>query len=1038
MTFIDRTLDNIDYAFRSANQLAFGAAPKSLIDIDAAISESVFSCRGHSLMSVIEIRGNTTLVGAEEFQNVSEHLYQLLNQKLSTSSGHVVKVIFQSDPDHIDKNLNTRLKGARAQAARMGLNVDDILDEKVRENAKFCQVEKMWMCFYSNLDMYSKTERSETLKQLNAELKEFPSAGHSQRILNYSSNLLEAHQVAVEALVFGINQGGLSCTLLPTDKALTEVVRGLQGDEVADQWEPDTIAWGVNLKRRNERQKAASASSLSRGERQAFKRYFRNATLDSSNKLEPILPRPLADQLIPDDFYHVNNFVITPHRMYAPIHITQHAQNPTGFDALLRSVTRQRIPFRVSFTLTPNGLSEDAINTMLLSWFSWLAQGNKAIVQARQQLLDDYAVAKNGSVVGLSLVATTWAPLEQMVEPELKQMAYDTSLLQQRVTKLIEGFTGWGATQAAATVPDPVEALLSTIPGLIGTHISPPTPAPLADVIDMLPISRMHSVWDKGAILLRTPDGQPISYEQVSSEQDAWVTLVMGPMGSAKSSFMNSMNLGFVLQSSSSENLPILRGIDFGYSGKGVVDIIRSSLPKEQQYRARYIQMKNDVRFAKNVFDTLTGCRHPLPNHKSFLNNFLQTAAFSMKDYSSLSGLCSLLIDQAYKKYSDEGHNPDAKRYNRGISQEIDNFFEEIGITIDDGLRSWWSIVDQLYDMEQTHLCGIAQRYAVPTLEDIVSLSTSANVIADYHESYQGQPVTEMFQRSIRECIDELPIFRSVTQFDIAESEVLMLDLAQLVPAGGSKTAQQQSISALIYMVAMRILTADFFVDSSYLAFIKEPYKTLHAKRFNQLATLKKRFFVDERHRIQGVPAAEDQVDQMITEGRKFSIDIMQGSPMFDNFNHTVQNLATSFIFCGAGAKAAVDQLVNHYSLNETQAQVLSQLRGPIPNVGAPALFSFKTKTGGLQFMHLINTEGPAMLCAIATGASERYVRERLYVRCSSTVKARGLFATAFPSGSVQGEVKRRQELMSDGIYKSPTGDILDDIIDELVNGAFH
>ena len=1038
MTLINTALDNLDHLARSANSLIFGPTPKSMIDIDSAVSENVLSCRGQSFLSVIEISGNNTLVGKEEFQAVSEHLYTLLNPKLATKSGHTIKVIFESDPDHIKNNLNNRLKGARTQAKRMGLDVGDILDEKVHENANFCQVEKLWLCFYSDLSMYSKTEINESNASLAKTLKRYPSAGNSQRILNYIDDLLETHKASVDSLTFGIEQAGLTCRLLPTDKILKEIVCGLQGEDIGKHWEPDTVAWGDNLTRRNERQKLVAGSSMSKGARKEFKRYYRHANERTSNTLEPMLPRSLADQLVPDDFYQVNNFVVTPHRIYAPIHVTQHAQNPSGFDALLQSIGRQRIPFRVAFTFTPNGLSANAMNTMLLNWFAWTSLSNKAIVQARKQLLNDYAIAENGSVVGFSMVASTWAPLEQVIVPETKEVTYETRLVQNRSTKLLEAFTGWGAIQAAPTLADPVEALLSTMPGLIGTHISPPTPAPLADVVDMLPITRMHSVWSQGANLLRTPDGQPVSYEQVSSQQDAWVTLVVGPMGTGKSSTMNSLNLGFLLEQSSSEHLPMLRGIDFGYSSKGVVDIVRAGLPKDQQYRARYIQMKNDVKFAKNVFDTLLGCRHPMPNQKSFLNNFLQTAAFSMKDYPSLAGLSALVIDQAYKKYSDKDHNPDAKRYSKGTSEQVDTYFNELGTVINDGQRSWWSVVDQLYAAGETHLCAIAQRYAVPTLEDIVSIVMSATVVADYHETYQGQPVTEMYQRAIRECIDELPIYRSVTQFDISQSEVIMLDLAHVGPNNADETPQQKSIKGLIYMVALQILAADFFVDDSYLTFIEHEYKPYHAQRFKKLSTLKKRFHVDERHRIKGVPAAEDQVDQMITEGRKFNVDIIQGTPLFMNFSKAVQELATTLVFCGAGSKAEVAALSEHYGLNETQASVLSNLRGPIPKVGAPALFCFKTKSGGTQFMHLVNTEGPIMLCALATGAFERYVRAQLHSRCSNIITARNLFATAFPSGSVKNEVKRRQELMSDGIYVSNTGDILDDIISELMAGTFH
>ena len=331
------------------------------------------------------------------------------------------------------------------------------------------------------------------------------------------------------------------------------------------------------------------------------------------------------------------------------------------------------------------------------------------------------------------------------------------------------------------------------------------------------------------------------------------------------------------------------------------------------------------------------------------------------------------------------------------------------------------------------HLCGIAHRYAVPTLEDMIGIATSPNVVAEYGEKLKDQPVTELFSRAIRETVDALPFLRGVTQFDISDSEILMLDLAGLIQPGASLSEQERVRAALIYLVSMRLLTADFFVDLDYLDSFHPSYRTYHEERIKGLMTLKKRFFVDERQRIKGITSAEAQSDQMVVEGRKFFIDVMQGSQMFDDFSKKVQAQATTIVFCGSGSNEATKELAEHYGLNDTQAQILNNLRGPIPGKGAPALFCFKTKDAGDQFLHLFNTEGPLMLCAIATEAADRFVRGSLYKLCSSTTVARKLFAERFTSGTVKGEVKRRTELQAEGLYKSITGHILNDIVEELI-----
>ena len=71
MTLINTALDNLDHLGRSAGSLLFGQTPKSMIDLDSAVSESALSCRGQSFVSVIEINGNNTLVGWKPYRTPS-------------------------------------------------------------------------------------------------------------------------------------------------------------------------------------------------------------------------------------------------------------------------------------------------------------------------------------------------------------------------------------------------------------------------------------------------------------------------------------------------------------------------------------------------------------------------------------------------------------------------------------------------------------------------------------------------------------------------------------------------------------------------------------------------------------------------------------------------------------------------------------------------------------------------------------------------------------------------------------------------------
>lgn len=1029
LKYIDSAIDGIDYAVRSVGDLCFGKSPAEMLDIETIDSENVLVGKGGVLLSVIEVSGCNSVVGVSEFQNRVEGLTAVLRSRLLPGSGHTIKVIFESDPDHISDDLEERMAGARSQAKKMGIDISDIIDEKIRENSKFCQRERLWICFYTSKEVLNTADQSVAEKRKNAVTSAFPASGESQKLIDYYDGIRKTHIATVKGVYDGVESTGLVCKLLRSDSVLKNAIYAIQGPEIARNWSPESVAWGVNEEQRTQRNEAIASSKLKGGELKDYKRYIRQVSTDNNESMEPFLPRPLSQQIVSDKIATVGNYVITGMRMYAPVHVIRHAYSPTDFEQLLH--TMAGTPFRISFTLTPDGLSADYVNNLITDAFSWVSSNNRQIKKAREQL-EEYQEG-GGAVTGLSIVATTWAPLEQKVDVETSQLSYSTATIESRVNKLIASCTDWGSTHAAGTTPDPTEAVLSTIPGLVRSHVTSITPAPLSDVVKMIPISRVRTPWEKGAMLYRTKDGIPVSYEQFSSEQSAWVTLVMGPMGSAKSSQMNALNLAFILQSSDSSDIPYLRGIDFGYSGSGIVDIVRSGLPQDQRHRARYIRMENKEEFSTNVFDTPRGSRFPLPNQELFLSNFLQSVANSMKGYASLEGLCNLCISEAYKRYTDDNFNVGAKLYSKGTSVEVDLALDRLGLTVEDGKTPWWAVVDLLFDAGDIHMSGVAQRYAVPTLEDIVGISRSPNVVAEYGEHIDGHPVTELFSRSVRETIDSLPFLRSVTRFDISDSEILMLDLAKMIPSGGALTEQQKVRSATIFLVAMRVLSSDFFMDLDDLPFFHKKYQDYHRTRLKRLSTLKKRFFVDERHRIKGVGAAEAQTDQMIVEGRKFFVDVMQGSQEFNDFSKKIQNQSTTMVFCGTGSKEATENLAEHYGLSNTQKRILDGLRGPIPGEGAPALFYFKTKKGGVQHLHLFNTEGPLMLCAIATEAADRFVRSELYKRCRTTKEARKLFASKFPSGTVKGEIKRREELVDEGLYTSSTGHLLEDLVEELV-----
>ena len=66
---------------------------------------------------------------------------------------------------------------------------------------------------------------------------------------------------------------------------------------------------------------------------------------------------------------------------------------------------------------------------------------------------------------------------------------------------------GWGNAKATRIVGDPLEGVMSTVPGLALASTANPSLAPMGDALVMLPWTLTVSPWESGIVVFRRPDG---------------------------------------------------------------------------------------------------------------------------------------------------------------------------------------------------------------------------------------------------------------------------------------------------------------------------------------------------------------------------------------------------------------------------------------------------------------------------------------------------------------------------------------------------
>lgn len=1018
--FLDETLNFVSGMSTVLSDAFLAKRPVDLIDIVGVEDDETLIASQRRYLTLIEVKGAYGSVGNNEYLKIVKSMNASMRKILFENDRHEIKIYFESDPDEAVNVLNNNFAPSRAHVKRCGMDLDVLIDEKIRVNAPLVQKEKVYIGIY--------TKPNKKVDEIKFE-GEGVLTGLTQALFKCET-MLNYHKEVIRSFVEGLRIA-LNVDISKVDDVLRDIYGAINGSSLGKKIMFDKFTLSSSDVRKIQDLENLPNLKVNNDKfsKEVVRKFGRHVDSLNDKSLAVLMPEPLAEQLISSSIYDDGyGYVMCGSRMYAPLTAHGIGVDQKDFDFFVRSMNG--LPFRISFTITPKGLDMNIFQHVALSLIGAFNESTRMKARALSAL---QKLKHKEAIVGLSINACTWAPIDKRTNAETGQSYFDTSLLAKRVERMKSASIDWCGLKLSDSAGDSVECLFSTLPGLRGAHVSKRSTAPLEEVMQLLPVSRVGSVWDSGSVLFRTEDGRLFPFEQMSQQQLSDVIVITGDMGSGKSSMMSRLDLSFVMQPSENDSLPYLRGIEFGYSQSGVVKAIQAGLSEENKHKAVYQQMQNTKQFAINNHDLPLGSRYPIQSLRDYLVNYLVTITDSISDYSNHSGLCGAAIDLAYQMYSDEEGNPQAKRYKRNIDTVVDEYVDKLEISWDEN-TTWFGLTDVLFskdaDRNGKHpyswVAARAQRYAVPTIEDYQNIATRQELTMEYSHDYRGMPICKAFALAIRESIAELPMICGPTVFDVSESPVYIVDLKDLIPSGlQSRTTERKS--AIIYMAVMRSLSADFFVDSTIVPYFNPAYQRYHALRIDRISRCKKRFFVDEKHRINSIKSAVAAIDAIVFEGRKFLISIIQGSQLLSHISDQIIKLATTVINCGSTSAEEVAEAQVRYGLSEYHCELIKSLTKP-GRKGAD--FFVRYKLGDMTvFLKLVNTEGPVMLCLIATEAQDRAVRdglERLAKRKSDAWKA---YAAEFPSGKVGDEIKRRDALYAEGAYKSATGDIVKDII---------
>ncbi len=967
-----------------------------------------------SLITMVEILGYRLLPSDDAiFKTVVTPLTTSLKTQFE-QSGYQMQFVFEVDPDRTRGEIKQAQEGSRQTVRRFEMDLEGLLDSREEELSKWVASERCWLVLKTSPRTLVTAERKEAEEQRKKESKGKIFSKNSQDPLRAYAMLRNRHSSFVELCLRELQYTcGMSLKRMSARGALREIKRSIDSESAGPEWEPvipgDKV-WPT------ERSSSAKGESWE------------------------ILPLPLADQLVSSDARITSdNTVRIGNRIYSPMYLDVFPRDWVFANALFMRAREKRIPWRISFNIEGNGLSGIGFRLLVAQILTFTGNTtNKLITSAIKDL--QIMQEQNVQILKMQCALTTWAPHK------------DSELLARRASDLARCVESWGAPIVSSVTGNPLSGLMSTIPAFASGSIATPSAPPAEEGLSLLPFGRPCSPWQRGSFLQRTPDGKLMPFEPFSAKQATWISLIFAPPGSGKSVLMNAMNLALSI-TPGKPRIPRIAILDVGYSSQGLISLIQDALPPSMRHLAVHRTMQMNESDSINPWDTQLCCRFPTSMEKAFLVNFLALIATEVnakEPDKGMTDLVSAVVEQMFKESSDLGT---PARYTKGVSLEIDEVLVKTEYKMDKE-TTWWEIVDFLFLGNHIKEAKIAQRFAVPLLQDAIAAAQNEKVRRQFEEirvSGTGEPLIEAFSRMVTSALRTMPILARPTAFDLGNARIVALDLDQVARGGG---VVGERTTALMYMLARQVLAKDYYLKDKTVeempcaSNIRLPpsvpvseIKAYHLKRVEEIFEDPKRICYDEFHRTKGAQQVRDQVELDMREGRKFNVDIILAGQDLVDFSEIMRKLATSvYIMSPGGNKETLDGISNTFGLTEQEKRVLATaVHTPRPGSGGGTYLTKYTTNEGDFSLLLKTTLCPEEMWAFNTTAKDVVLRKKLTAKLQSSGKARKVLSKYFPSGDARRSIEDREVNLRDAsgdVAEKDGANVYEKLADDLISWA--
>lgn len=987
-----------------------------VFDVVGIVDNRTLICRDLSYLTVIELSGYKGDITIGELEDKSENIGEIIASIVS-GGNHIVKVIVDKSSDASKKIIDDGLAGMRNNAQRLGINIGGVFDEIRDSNTQGTHVTRTKLLIYT---LFNSGE-------FGASSGDYTRSILGSQVDHKCSRQLSRHTLAVNNLMTIMDRSYI-LSIADSYSFLQDTYADIHGEYSASKRLSVLKATETKI-RENESYELSSYNIKSLSKRKTTSILL--SSIFSRHKLGIAAPDSLSQQIMDMDVRESDSgVVIIGNRVFYPLGLVKFGKRINSFKQLIRSTNG--ISFRVSMTFTAPAKSQNPIDSAMLFLVSNFGV-NKERAETEQvykSISDKCAFSINFSV---------YRNKNSVIDPKTGNEVVDTTDLLNDAQRFNTQLGIWGEITAMPSRGDALEQVLATFQGFGSRHVIEPFFASCSDILKLSPISLSAILWREGSMLYQTNDSELFFVKQMDTKNMASeIITVVGGQGYGKSAHVSVMNMQFVFQPTASGQLPYLRVMDFGLSVSGSIFMVRDELPESRRHEIQYHEMVNSTEFAINYFDLPIGNRFPTSSHRDGCIAFVGVLTSSLENYPSHADMCSEAVRLLFEYYADTDNNPNVKRYRPDVP-EIEEYLKHSDI--DPHGMPWYQLADILAMRKEWYLASIAMRYAVPLVEDLVVIGSSDAFKKRFPDEHMGVPVHQLFTRSISSLRASIPMLSVPSRLDASQSPIFVVDMQNLIIDSDDRQTLEKN--AVFFALTSRLLTRDYFTSLAEINQYNPSFRDYHEARIREIMLSPKRVGFEEFNRLSKVNTAMNYGNFLCLHSRKYGVSAIFSSQLPEALPPYAVKLATIRIYSGGLSEDVFQSDAGSLGVAPSDIKTILRLPKPTEHNGASYFVQYKfgdlgdNESAGIGYELKLKI-GSLVRWAIATYQEDRVAINVLTKEVGSMGLALRLLAISYPQGTVRGRITEIQRMIDRGAYKSKNGNIVADIVEDIVSNYRH